>query len=58
MTCPLCGNKPSWCDCTQEAYELADLKEQISAENGRLARIEKKIDKVLALLEPPKEGEK
>lgn len=29
MTCQLCGCKPSWCECTQEAYELHDLKEQI-----------------------------
>lgn len=29
MGCPLCGNKPSNCDCTQEAYELNALREEI-----------------------------
>ena len=29
MTCPLCGRKASWCDCTDADYEAAALEERV-----------------------------
>lgn len=34
MTCPLCGNKPGNCDCTQEAYELNNLRNELAEQRN------------------------
>lgn len=30
MTCPICGNKPMNCDCTQEARQLYSLRQEMA----------------------------
>ncbi|WZO97292.1 hypothetical protein EP7_004317 [Isosphaeraceae bacterium EP7] len=44
MSCSLCGNKPSWCECTQ-----ADYAAQEAADD--LASLEAKVARALVLLE-------
>lgn len=50
MTCSLCGRKPSWCECTQEAYELADLKDEVANMRNEIEEKEKENEEALERL--------